>query len=91
MPKRPQSKELFTASEVAKFCQVDLKTIHVPALVIWGEEDPWTDSKMADRLVNALPDGRLVRLPGIGRLVPEETPERMNSLLLEFMKRRAVA
>ena len=70
---------------------VDLKTIHVPALVIWGEQDPWTDSKMADRLVNALPDGRLVRLPGIGRLVPEETPERMNSLLLEFMKRRAVA
>ena len=70
---------------------VDLKTIHVPALVIWGEEDPWIDSKMADRLVNALPDGRLVRLPGIGRLVPEEAPERMNSLLLEFMKRRAVA
>ena len=28
MPKRPQPKELFTASEVAKFCQVDLKTIH---------------------------------------------------------------
>lgn len=70
---------------------VELKTIHVPALVIWGEQDPWTDSKMADRLVNALPDGRLVRLPGIGRLVPEESPERMNSLLLEFMKRRAVA
>jgi pimeloyl-ACP methyl ester carboxylesterase len=70
---------------------VDLKTIHVPALVIWGEQDPWTDTKMADRLVNALPDGRLVRLPGIGRLVPEETPERMNSLLLEFMKRRADA
>jgi pimeloyl-ACP methyl ester carboxylesterase len=70
---------------------VELKTIHVPALVIWGEQDPWTDSKMADRLVNALPDGRLVRVPGIGRLVPEENPERMNSLLLEFMKRRAVA
>jgi excisionase family DNA binding protein len=28
MVKRPQTKELFTASEVAKFCQVDLKTIH---------------------------------------------------------------
>jgi len=70
---------------------IDLRTIHVPALVIWGEEDQWVDQKMGDRLVNALPDGRLVRLPGIGRLVPEETPERMNSLLLEFMKRRAVA
>lgn len=28
MPKRAQVKELFTASEVARFCQVDLKTIH---------------------------------------------------------------
>jgi pimeloyl-ACP methyl ester carboxylesterase len=70
---------------------VDLQTIHVPTLVVWGDEDQWADSKTADRLVNALPDGRLVRLPGIGRLVPEENPEQMNSLLLEFMKRRAVA
>lgn len=71
--------------------EVDLRTIHVPALVIWGERDGWLDSKIADRLVNALPDGRLVRLPGVGRLVPEEAPERMAELLLEFMKRRAVA
>jgi pimeloyl-ACP methyl ester carboxylesterase len=70
---------------------VDLKTIHVPALVIWGEADEWVDSKMAERLVNALPDGRLVRLPGIGRLVPEESPEQMSELLLDFMRRRAVA
>lgn len=28
MAKRGQDKELFTASEVARFCQVDLKTIH---------------------------------------------------------------
>jgi pimeloyl-ACP methyl ester carboxylesterase len=46
---------------------------------------------MADRLVNALPDGRLVRLPGNARLIPEENPEQMISLLLDFMKRRAVA
>ena len=70
---------------------IDLKTIHVPALVIWGEQDEWVDVKMADRLVNALPDGRLVRMPGVARLVPEEAPDQMSSLLLEFMKRRAVA
>lgn len=70
---------------------VDLKTIHVPALVLWGEEDQWVGSKMADRLTHALPDGRLVRLPGVGRLVPEENPDQMASLLLDFMKRRAVA
>ncbi len=71
--------------------EVDLRTIHVPALVIWGERDQWLDAKVPDRLCNALPDGRLVRLPGVARLVPEEDPGRMSELLLDFMKRRAVA
>lgn len=70
---------------------VDLKTIHVPALVIWGERDEWLDGKIGERLVNALPDGRIVRLPGVARLVPEENPERMSELILEFLKKRAVA
>ena len=70
---------------------IDLKTIHVPALILWGEKDGWVDVKIADKLVNALPDGRLVRLPGVGRLVPEENPERLNELLLDFMRRRPVA
>lgn len=70
---------------------VDLRSIHVPALIIWGEADGWVDQKMADRLINALPDGRLVRLHGVGRLVPEEDPEQMARLLLDFMKKRAVA
>jgi pimeloyl-ACP methyl ester carboxylesterase len=70
---------------------VDLKTIHVPALIVWGEADEWLNAKTGEKLVNALPDGRLVRLPGIGRLVPEENPEQMSELLLEFMRRRAVA
>lgn len=70
---------------------IDLKSIHVPALVIWGEKDQWSDAKLADRLCNALPDGRLVRLPGVARLVPEEAPDQLNDLLLDFMRRRAVA
>ena len=70
---------------------VDLKSIHVPALVVWGEQDQWLDNRLADRLVNELPDGRLVRMPGVGRLVPEENPEGLTDLLLEFMRRRAVA
>ena len=70
---------------------VDLKTIHVPALVIWGERDEWLDARIGERLVNALPDGRIVRLPGVARLVPEENPERMSELILEFLKKRAVA
>ena len=70
---------------------VNLKSIHVPALIIWGERDDWVDVKTADKLVNALPDGRLVRLPGVARLIPEESPDQLATLILEFMKRRAVA
>ena len=70
---------------------VDLKSIHVPALIVWGEQDQWLDSRLADRLVNELPDGRLVKMPGVGRLVPEENPDGLTDLLLEFMRRRAVA
>ncbi|MEO5903339.1 MAG: alpha/beta hydrolase [Gemmatimonadaceae bacterium] len=70
---------------------VDLKSIHVPALIVWGDQDTWLDSRLADRLVSELPDGRLVRMPGVGRLVPEENPAQLSDLLLEFMRRRAVA
>lgn len=70
---------------------VELGSIHVPALVLWGERDRWVDARIADKLIAALPDGRLVRLPGVGRLLPEEDPARLNELLLDFMRRRAVA
>ncbi|HVF40011.1 MAG TPA: alpha/beta hydrolase [Gemmatimonadaceae bacterium] len=70
---------------------VDLTSIHVPTLVLWGEKDDWVDHRAADKLVNILPDGRLVKMPGVGRLLPEENPEQLNHLLLEFMRRRAVA
>jgi pimeloyl-ACP methyl ester carboxylesterase len=70
---------------------VELKSIHVPALVVWGEQDQWVSTRVGDRLVNELPDGRLVRMPGVGRLVPEENPDHLSQLLLEFLRRRAVA
>jgi len=47
--------------------------------------------KIGEKLTNALPDGRLVRLPGVARLVPEENPEYLGELLMDFMKKRAVA
>jgi pimeloyl-ACP methyl ester carboxylesterase len=70
---------------------IDLRSIHVPTLILWGEEDQFVEGRIAEKLTNALPDGRLVRLPGIGRLLPEENPERLVELLLDFMRKRAVA
>ena len=70
---------------------VELRSVHVPALVLWGEQDGWVDGRIADKLVSVLPDGRLVRLPGVGRLLPEENPAYLVELLLDFMRKRAVA
>ncbi|SRR6266508_2382648 len=70
---------------------IELRDVHVPALILWGEEDTFVDMKIGEKLTNALPDGRLVRLPGVARLVPEENPEYLGELLMDFMKKRAVA
>jgi pimeloyl-ACP methyl ester carboxylesterase len=65
--------------------------IKAPTLIVWGDEDRWVDPKLADRLANSIPEARLVRLAGVARLVPEENPEHLSELLLDFIKRRAAA
>jgi len=70
---------------------IELRDIHVPALLLWGEEDAFVDAKIGEKLSNALPDGRLVRVPGVGRLLPEENPQFLTEHLLDFMRKRAVA
>ena len=70
---------------------IELRDIHVPTLLLWGEEDPFVDAKIGEKLSNALPDGRLVRIPGVARLLPEENPQFLTEHLLDFMRKRAVA
>ena len=63
----------------------DLRSLSQPTLIVWGDQDPWIGPKFPERLAEAIPGSRLVRLPAIGRLVPEESPETLVSLLLEFI------
>ncbi len=70
---------------------LELRDIHVPTLLLWGEEDAFVDPKIGEKLSNALPDGRLVRIPGVARLLPEENPQFLTEQLLDFMRKRAVA
>lgn len=69
----------------------DMSGIQAPSLIIWGEEDKWVDSKLPDKLANTIPNVRLVKLPGVARLVPEESPEHLTELILDFIKKRAAA
>jgi pimeloyl-ACP methyl ester carboxylesterase len=63
----------------------ELGSLPQPTLILWGDQDPWVGPRFADRLADAIPGSRLVRLPGVGRLVPEEAPGTVVSVLLEFI------
>jgi pimeloyl-ACP methyl ester carboxylesterase len=66
---------------------LDLSAVRAPALIVWGDEERWLDSGLPERLRAALPGSTLVRLPGVGRLVPEEASETLARLLVEFVAR----
>jgi pimeloyl-ACP methyl ester carboxylesterase len=65
--------------------EVDLGQLDRPSLIIWGDQDPFVSPKLGDRLADTIPGSRLVRLPGTGRLVPEEAPETLANMVLEFV------
>lgn len=52
-----------------------LATIHKPVLLLWGAEDAFIPAEHAQDYLAALPDARLVTLPGIGHLPQEEAPD----------------
>ena len=62
-----------------------LATIDVPTLVVVGELDPATPPSTARLLADGIPDARLVELPGIGHLTPNEAPREFNRLVREFL------
>ena len=63
----------------------DLGALTQPTLIVWGDQDVWVDPKFPGRLADTIPGSRLVRLPNVGRLVPEEAPDAILNLLLEFI------
>lgn len=56
-----------------------------PALLIWGEEDPFFDLSHQEALLSAIPGASLSRLPGHGHNPFWESPERVASLMRDFL------
>ena len=69
--------------------EINLRALPHPTLVVWGDRDPWASSKIGDQLADTLGGSRLVHLPSAGRLVPEDAPETLSQLLLDFVGARA--
>jgi pimeloyl-ACP methyl ester carboxylesterase len=44
----------------------DLAGLDMPALVVWGDRDPWLDPAWADAYARRLPDATVQHLPAAG-------------------------
>jgi epoxide hydrolase 4 len=60
--------------------------IDVPVLVIWGERDSYLGSELAQPNPKWVPNVRVERLPQATHWVQHDAPERVNELLIEFLK-----
>lgn len=67
--------------------ELELASLDLPTLIVWGEKDPWLSAELPERLARTIAGSTLARLPDVGRLVPEEAPATLGELLLEHMER----
>lgn len=64
-----------------------LRQVHVPVLLLWGEKDGVIPIRHAADYLAALPDARLVALPGLGHVPQEESPAEALEPVKKFLSR----
>ena len=63
-----------------------LSSIHVPTLLVWGENDRVTPLSVAERFHAAIPRSRLVLLPRCGHAPMLEQPEAFSAVLDSWLR-----
>ena len=63
-----------------------LPRIAVPTLLIWGELDARSPLSVARQFEEAIPDAKLVVIPGAGHVSNLEQPEPFNDAVREFCR-----
>jgi pimeloyl-ACP methyl ester carboxylesterase len=63
-----------------------LPRIAVPTLLIWGERDARSPLSVARQFEDAVPDAKLVVIPGAGHVSNLEAPELFNDAVREFCR-----
>jgi pimeloyl-ACP methyl ester carboxylesterase len=61
-----------------------LPRVTVPTLLVWGERDARSPLEIARQFEQAIPDTKLVVIPGAGHVSNLEHPERFNEAVREF-------
>lgn len=62
--------------------------VHVPTLVVWGENDIAIDIRVLDGMEDYVPDCTVRRLPGISHWVQQDAPDAVNAALADWLDER---
>jgi pimeloyl-ACP methyl ester carboxylesterase len=74
------------ATPTPRLGALELKALEpIPALILWGADDPLFPEAAARRFAGALPGARLALLPGVGHIPQEEAPNESADALLRFL------
>ncbi len=64
---------------------VRLQSINAPTLLLWGEKDAFIPVGNAQDYLKAMPQAKLVTLPGVGHVLHEEAPQASVQAVLDFL------
>jgi haloalkane dehalogenase len=79
--------ELYRSGEFSELADYDLAAVDAPALILWGENDPFAPVAGAHRFVAELPDAELHVVPGTGHFVYDDAPAACSEAVLSFLER----
>lgn len=65
---------------------VDLSSIRVPTLVVWGADDPLLAAHYGESAAQKIPGARFVAIPACGHLPIEERPEEFLAAVVPFLQ-----
>lgn len=65
-----------------------LAALDAPVFVIWGDDDPFQPSELAERFGEVIPSATVALLPGCSHFVIEDAPETVGPLVLQFLRSR---
>jgi haloalkane dehalogenase len=79
--------ELYRSGDFSELERYDLASVGAPALILWGEDDPFAPVAGAHRLAGELPDAELSILAGKGHFVFDEAPAATAAAVVAFLGR----
>ena len=60
--------------------------INVPTLLLWGEQDAYLSPRLTENLNAWVTNLRVVRFPDVSHWIQNDAPERVNRLMIDFLR-----